>query len=62
MHLHCPGVTTNIETARLLDDPVTPWWHSLPIIAVDIERDLTQRLGDADLPPAVVVNDQGILW
>jgi len=62
VHLHGLGLTTNTETARLLDDPVTPSWHSLPIIAVDIERDLTQRLGDADLPPAVVVNDQGIVW
>ena len=58
------GFTLITETARLLEDPFAHSWHSLPIttIAVDIERDLTQRLGDADLPPAVVVNDQGILW
>jgi hypothetical protein len=62
VHLHCPGVTTNTEAARLLDDPVTPWWHSLPTIAVDMEHDPAQRPGDADLPPAVVVNDQGIVW
>jgi hypothetical protein len=51
VQLHGLGLTTNTETARLLDDPVTPSWRSLPITAVERERDPTERPGDADRPP-----------
>ncbi len=60
----CIGFTLISETGRVLEDPFTHFWNSLPItnISVNIERNLRQRLGDDDLPPATTVDEQGILW
>lgn len=60
----CIGFTLISETGRVLEDPFTHFWNSLPItnIAVNIERNVRQRLGDADLPAATTVDANGILW
>jgi len=60
----CLGFTLISEIGRILEDPFNHFYNSLPItnLSVTIERNLRQRLGDADLPPAVVVDDKGVLW
>jgi len=60
----CMGFTLISETGRVLEDPFNHFWNSLPItsIATNIERNITQRLGDAALPPAIVVDKNGIMW
>jgi putative membrane protein len=60
----CMGFTLISETGRVLEDPFNHFYNSLPItsIAVNIERNITQRLGDAPLPPVVAVDSNGILW
>jgi putative membrane protein len=60
----CLGFTLISEIGRILEDPFNHFFNSLPItnLSVTIERNLRQRLGDADLPPAVVVDDKGVLW
>jgi putative membrane protein len=62
--LVCTGFSLISETGRVLEDPFTHFWNSLPLsnMSVNIERNLAQRLGDSDLTPAVVVDDKGILW
>lgn len=62
--LVCTGFSLISETGRVLEDPFTHFWNSLPItnISVTIERNLAQRLGDTELPPAIVVDSKGILW
>jgi putative membrane protein len=60
----CMGFTLISETGRVLEDPFTHFWNSLPItnIAVNIERNITQRIGDTELPAPIAVDDKGILW
>ena len=60
----CIGFTLISETGRVLEDPFTHFWNSLPItnISVNIERNIRQRLGDDDLPAPTTVDDRGILW
>lgn len=60
----CLAFTLISETGRVLEDPFNHFWNSLPItsIAVTIERNLRQRLGDSELPPATTVDADGILW
>lgn len=58
------GFTLISETGRVLEDPFTWFYNSLPIsqIAVNIERNTRQRIGDVDVPAAVVVDKDGILY
>lgn len=60
----CLAFTLISETGRVLEDPFNHFWNSLPItsLSVTIERNLRQRLGDSDLPEAVAVDANGILW
>lgn len=60
----CLGFTLISETGRILEDPFNHFFNSLPItnISVNIERNLRQRLGDADLPAAVTVDAKGVMW
>jgi len=60
----CTGFSLISETGRVLEDPFTHFWNSLPLsnMSVNIERNLAQRLGDTELTPAIVVDDKGILW
>ncbi len=60
----CMGFALISETGRVLEDPFTHFWNSLPIsnISVNIERNITQRLRDDALVPAVTVDAKGILW
>lgn len=65
----CMGFTLISETGRVLEDPFTHFYNSLPItqISVNIERNMVQRLPARDgqprpLPDAVVVDARGILW
>ncbi len=60
----CLGFTLISETGRVLEDPFTHFYNSLPLtsLSITIERNLRQRLGDAELPSAVAVDDNGVLW
>jgi putative membrane protein len=60
----CLGFTLISETGRILEDPFNHFFNSLPItnLAVTVERNVRQRLGDADLPAAIVPDDNGVLW
>ncbi len=60
----CLGFTLISETGRILEDPFNHFFNSLPLtnLSVTIERNVRQRLGDTDLPAAVVVDDNGVLW
>lgn len=51
------------EVGRVLEDPFTMFWNGLPLSALTrtIERDLRDRLGDADLPPALQPDARGVL-
>lgn len=60
----CLAFTLISETGRVLEDPFNHFWNSLPLssLSVTIERNLRQRLGDRELPDAVAVDANGILW
>jgi len=60
----CLGFQLISETGRILEDPFNHFYNSLPVtsLSVNIERNLRQRLGDADLPDAVAVDANGVLW
>ncbi len=60
----CLGFTLISETGRILEDPFNHFFNSLPItsLSVTIERNLRQRLGDTDLPAAIMADDKGVLW
>jgi putative membrane protein len=60
----CLGFQLISETGRILEDPFNHFFNSLPItnLSVVIERNLRQRLGDDDLPAAIVPDDKGVLW
>ncbi len=60
----CLGFTLISETGRVLEDPFTHFYNSLPLtsLSITIERNVRQRLGDTDLPPAVAVDEHGVLW
>jgi ion channel-forming bestrophin family protein len=60
----CIGFTLISETGRVLEDPFSHFWNSLPItnISLNIERNVRQRLGDTDLPAATTPDAQGILY
>ncbi|MDP2344306.1 MAG: bestrophin family ion channel [Deltaproteobacteria bacterium] len=63
--LVCIGFTLISETGRVLEDPFTHFWNSLPItnLSTNIERNMRQRLdGKEEIPPAVAVDKIGILW
>lgn len=52
------------EVGRILEDPFTWFWNSLPIssISTNIERNVRARLGHAELPPPVAPDEKGVLW
>jgi putative membrane protein len=62
----CLGFTLISETGRVLEDPFTHFYNSLPLtnMSVNIERNVRQRVGTRGqpLPAAVTVDDEGILW
>jgi putative membrane protein len=60
----CLGFTLISETGRILEDPFNHFFNSLPLtsLSVTIERNVRQRLGDDDLPAAVAVDHNGVLW
>jgi putative membrane protein len=63
----CLGFTLISETGRVLEDPFTHFYNSLPItnISTNIERNMKQRIDDGAhvrLPPAVVADGRGIMW
>ena len=51
------------SAGRVLEDPFNMFWNALPLSAIskNIEINLRQRLGDADLPPNPAVDKNGIL-
>lgn len=51
------------EVGRVLENPFSLFWPALPLMALSttIERDLRQRIGDADLPPSPQPDNRGIL-
>ncbi len=61
-----PRLTLISETGRVLEDPFTHFYNSLPLtnMSVNTERNVRQRLGarGQPLPAAVTVDDDGILW
>ena len=61
--LVCLAFALISETGRVLEDPFTMFWNGLPLSAMSttIERNLRQRLGDADLPPAPAPDELGVL-
>jgi putative membrane protein len=60
----CLGFLLISETGRVLEDPFNHFWNSLPTtsLSLTIERNVRQRLGDTDLPAALAVDKDGILW
>lgn len=61
--LVCLAFALISETGRVLEDPFTMFWNGLPLSAMSttIERNLRQRLGDEDLPPAPAPDALGVL-
>lgn len=59
----CLGFTLISETGRVLEDPFTHFYNSLPLsnMSINVERNLRQRLGQP-VPAAVTVDAKGILW
>jgi ion channel-forming bestrophin family protein len=51
--LVCISFALISEVGRVLEDPFTMFWNSLPISALSltIENNIRQRLGDQDIPP-----------
>lgn len=51
------------EAGRVLEDPFNEFWNALPLSALarKIERNLRERLGDTDLPPDLVPDENGVL-
>jgi putative membrane protein len=62
--LVCLGFTLISEIGRVLEDPFTHFWNSMPLtnMSINVERNLRQRLGETELPAAVGVDAKGILW
>jgi putative membrane protein len=60
----CLGFLLISETGRVLEDPFTHFWNSLPVLqmSTNLERNVRQRLGDNDLPAPIAVDTNGILW
>lgn len=60
----CIGFTLISETGRVLEDPFSHFWNSLPItnISINIERNVRHRLGDTDVPAATTPDAQGVLY
>jgi putative membrane protein len=60
----CMGFALISETGRVLEDPFTHFWNSLPLsnMSANIERNISQRLGDTDLVAPVTVDKKGIMW
>ncbi|HSN98975.1 MAG TPA: bestrophin family ion channel, partial [Candidatus Nanopelagicales bacterium] len=61
--LVCLSFALISEAGRVLEDPFTMFWNSLPLSALSttIEINLRQRLGDAELPPAPQPMPPGVL-
>lgn len=61
--LVCLAFALISETGRVLEDPFTMFFNGLPLEAMSmtIEKNLRQRLGDADLPEVPKPDDYGIL-
>lgn len=61
--LVCLAFALISETGRVLEDPFTMFFNGLPLSAMSttIERNLRQRLGDAELPAAPAPDARGIL-
>lgn len=61
--LVCSGFLLIGEVGRVLEDPFTMFWPALPLSALSttIEIDLSERLGEPDLPPMPRPDARGIL-
>lgn len=61
--LICLAFALISEAGRVLEDPFTMFWNGLPLTAMSatIENDLRSRLGERDLPPLPVPDEDGIL-
>lgn len=62
--LVCLAFTLISEAGRVLEDPFTHFWNSLPIssISLNIERNVRARLGHTELPAPLPVDKRGVLW
>ncbi len=61
--LVCLAFALISEAGRVLEDPFSLFYNGLPLhaLSIKIERNLRERLGHTDLPPAVQVQPQGVL-
>lgn len=61
--LVCIAFALISEVGRVLEDPFTMFWNSLPLTALSltIENNIRQRLGDRDVPPIPKPVPPGIL-
>jgi putative membrane protein len=61
--LVCLSFTLISEAGRVLEDPFTLFWNGLPLqnLSLTIERNLGERLGDAELVEIPGVDGHGIL-
>jgi putative membrane protein len=59
----CIGFSLIGEVGRVLEDPFTMNWPSLPLAALSrtIQVNLQQRLGEVDVPPMLQPDKRGIL-
>jgi putative membrane protein len=62
--LVCMAFMLISETGRVLEDPFTMFFNTLPLnnLSRKVEIDLRARLGDDDLPPPTMADPRGILW
>lgn len=61
--LVCMTFALMSEAGRVLEDPFTTFWNSLPLSAMSatIEANLRGRLGDRDVPPLHRPDEHGVL-
>ncbi|MEZ4448827.1 MAG: bestrophin family ion channel [Nannocystaceae bacterium] len=61
--LVCISFALISEVGRVLEDPFTMFWNSLPLttLSLTIENNIRQRLGDRDIPPVPKPEPPGIL-
>lgn len=61
--LVCAAFQLISEVGRVLEDPFSLFWPALPLSALSttIETNIRQRIGDVDLPTALVPDENGVL-
>lgn len=61
--LVCSAFQFISEVGRVLEDPFSVFWPALPLQALSttIETNIRQRIGDGDLPAALVPDKNGVL-